>query len=401
MTDARTATAPRRAAGVLVTGASGTIGRAVVDALVEAGEPVVAGMRDPRAWIADGARRASGISAGSASRGPGSAADGSGFGSSGASGVGSRAGGGRPDGPGPGRPLGKPPRAPNQKPLQNPTRKPGTAAGPAATGPSGRPGALPAAGHPGQTVASAAPAGAQAATVRAFDFADRGTWASALGGVDRVFLVLPPTVGDVGRTLIPFIDTAMESGVRQIVFLSQQGVPLQARSPQHDVERYLKRTRTPYTVLRPNMVLQSLSTTYRDDIRRRREIALPAAAAQVAFVDARDVARVAARVLGEPGHLRKTYALSGEQALGYTRLAQLLAEVLDRPIRYTPTSEPDFEQRLAGQGATPTEIARQAALFRAVRLRALRLPNRSIRRLTGRPATTVRRFIEDHRDSWL
>ncbi len=393
MTDARTAPAPRRPGGVLVTGASGTIGRAVVDALLEAGESVVAGMRDPRAWIADGARRASGVSVRSE-------AGGSGFGAGvPGGGAGSRAGGARADGAGPGRPLGKPLRAPNQKPLQNPTRKPG--AGAAAAAPSGRAGALAAAGHPAHTVSAASPAGASAATVRAFDFADRGTWSSALGGVDRVFLMLPPTIGEVGRTLIPFIDTAMENGVRQIVFLSPQGVPLQARSPQHDVERYLKRTRAPYTVLRPNVLLQSLSTGFRDDIRRRRELAVPAAAARVAFVDGRDVARVAARVLGEPGHLRKTYALSGEQALGYAQLASLLTEVLDRPIRYSATNEPDFERRMAEQGATPNEIARQSAVFRAVRLRALSLPNRNIRRLTGLPATTVRRFIEDHRDSWL
>ncbi|MCU1445883.1 NmrA family NAD(P)-binding protein, partial [Cryobacterium sp.] len=49
--------------GILVTGASGTVGQAVVAALTAAGETVVAGMRDPRAWLAEGARRASGTAA--------------------------------------------------------------------------------------------------------------------------------------------------------------------------------------------------------------------------------------------------------------------------------------------------------------------------------------------------
>ncbi|WP_158253818.1 NmrA family NAD(P)-binding protein, partial [Cryobacterium sp. N22] len=67
---------PRRPAlsgSILVTGASGTVGRAVADALVAAGETVVAGMRDPRAWIAEGARRASGTAAGQQPAGPGTA----------------------------------------------------------------------------------------------------------------------------------------------------------------------------------------------------------------------------------------------------------------------------------------------------------------------------------------
>ncbi|WEO76497.1 NmrA family NAD(P)-binding protein [Cryobacterium sp. SO2] len=386
--------APR--AGVLVTGASGTVGRAVVDALAAAGETVVAGMRDPRAWIAEGARRASGTATGQQPGGPGSARPGAGHGT-----------GQQPGGPGSARPGttpvgGKPLRAPNQKPYRNPAHKPGslpatsaphrTVGRPAAAGP-GRAGGASAAGHA---------VDGSGTTVRAFDFADRGTWARALAGVDRVFLTLPPTVGDVGRTLIPFIDQAMEeSGVRQIVFLSAPGARFDNRSPHHLVEQYLKRTRTPYTILRPNVIMQTLSTRYRDDIRLRDEIVLPAANAKAAFVDANDVGRAAARVLTAPGHLRKVYFLAGEQAVGFAQVAQLLTEVLGRPVRYTATTEAEYRELAAKQGATPPDIAAQTAWYRAMRRRLVGFPNRSIRRLADRPATTLRDFVEEHRQTWL
>ncbi|TFC60873.1 hypothetical protein E3O60_06150 [Cryobacterium sp. TMB1-7] len=364
---------PRRTVltgGILVTGASGTVGQAVVDALAEAGETVIAGMRDPRAWIAEGARRASGTAAGQQPAGPGTARIGT------------------------ARPGSKPLRAPNQKPARNPAHKPG---------------GLPTSPPPGRTVgaadASAAATGTTGgggAIVRAFDFADRSTWARALAGVDRVFLLVPPTIGNVGRTLIPFIDQAMEeSGVRQIVFLSAPGVRFDTRSPHHVVEQYLKRTRTPHTILRPNVLMQTLSTLYRDDIRLRSEIVLPAGGARVAFVDATDVGRCAARVLTEPGHLGKSYSLAGEESLSFPQVAESLTEVLGRPIRYTATTEAEFAELAAKQGVTGPDIAAQASWYRAARRRLTALPNRGIRRLTGRPATTLRGFIEDHRQTWL
>ncbi|WP_130177079.1 NmrA family NAD(P)-binding protein [Cryobacterium sp. SO1] len=429
---------PRRTAltgKILVTGASGTVGQAVVDALAAAGETVIAGMRDPRAWIAEGARRASGTAGGQQPGGygtgrPGGGSNGSGRGA-GVPGTGGRGvgvpGTGRSGtgGPGTGRPgaggtghgaaapLGKPLRAPNQKPELNPAHKPEPSSLPATAAPQrtvGRPGAGAAtgAGRGGKASAQTAahPIGhavdGSGASVRAFDFGDRSTWARALAGVDRVFLLVPPTIAEVGRTLIPFIDQAMEeSGVQQIVFLSAPGVRSTPRSPHHLVEQYLKRTRTPHTILRPNVLMQTLSTLYRDDIRLRGEIVLPAGRAPVAFVDADDVGRVAARVLTEPGHLGKSYSLAGEQALSYAQVAEILTDVLNRPVRYTATTEAEFAESAAKQGATAPDIAAQASWYRVARLRLTALPNRSIRRLTGEGATTLRQFVEDHRQSWL
>ena len=418
---------PRRPAltgKILVTGASGTVGRAVVDALAAAGESVVAGMRDPRAWIAESARRASGTAAGQQPGGSGAARPGAARPGAARAGA-ARAGAAHDGTAGPGasrtgavgavpvRPGAKPVRAPNQKPERNPARKPNGLAAAPPNRTVGRPGSG-AAGTPAwpgaassKAAASAASAAGHAAdgtgaSVRAFDFADRSTWARALAGVDRVFLLVPPTISDVGRTLIPFIDQAMEvSGVQQIVFLSAPGSRFDIRSPHHQVVQYLKRTRTPHTILRPNVLMQTLSTLYRDDIRLRSEIVLPAGGARVAFVDAADVGRAAARVLTERGHLGKAYALAGEQSHSYAQLAELLTEVLGRPVRYTITTEAEFSGLAAKQGASAPDIATQAGWYRAVRRRLTALPNRSIRRLTGRPATTLRSFVEEHRQTWV
>ena len=52
-----------------------------------------------------------------------------------------------------------------------------------------------------------------------------------------------------------------------------------------------------------------------------RSLDFAAANARTAFVDARDIGRVAARVFTECGHVGKAYTLSGAQSLTYYQVA--------------------------------------------------------------------------------
>ncbi len=242
------------------------------------------------------------------------------------------------------------------------------------------------------------PAGVEA---RTFDFGSpQAVTENALEGCDRLFLLRPPAIGDVQRYLFPVVDAATRIGVRQIAFLSLQGVQFNRTTPHYKVEQYLAGGTVGHTFLRPNFFLQNLSTTYAADIRDDDRIYLPAGRAYTALVDARDVGRVAATVLDEPGHLRAAYTLSGERPLSYTRVAQVLSQVLGRPIRYARPSEAEYLQTLTGRGWPADYVAVQRMLYRVVRSNLSALPNRTIRRLTGRPATTLRQFAEDYRGVW-
>ncbi len=250
------------------------------------------------------------------------------------------------------------------------------------------------------TLAEAArlPDGAQA---REFSFdADRSSIENALAGADRLFLMRPPAIADVQATLFPVIDAARRLGIRQIVFLSLQGVQANRKTPHHAVEAYLRETGAPATFLRPNFFMQNLATTYAGPIRERGEIFVPAGRSRTAFVDARDVGRVAAVTLTQPGHLGKAYTLSGEQSLTYRQVATIMTDVLGRPIRYMRPSEHAYLAQLAADGAPADYIAVQKMIHKVVRLNVSAVPNRSIRRLTGAGATPLRQFVADTRTTW-
>lgn len=242
------------------------------------------------------------------------------------------------------------------------------------------------------------PAGVEA---RPFDFgAAPGDLEQALAGADRLFLMRPPAIADVERFLFPVVDASRRVGVRQVVFLSLQGVTFNRRTPHHAVEAYVRASGIRWTFLRPNFFLQNLSTTYAADIRAHDEIRVPAGRSRTAFIDARDVGRVAATVLTESGHTGKAYTLSGEQSLTYDAVASVMSEVLGRTITYTRPSERDYLAGLARQGRPDDYLAVQRMIYRIVRLNASAVPNRSIRRLTGMPATTLADFVRDHAHVW-
>jgi uncharacterized protein YbjT (DUF2867 family) len=241
----------------------------------------------------------------------------------------------------------------------------------------------------------------ESVTARRFNFGQpTAQLEQVLDGADRLFLMRPPAIADVETTLFPLIDAANRVGMRQIVFLSLQGVQANRGTPHYAVEKHLRRTGSPYTFLRPNFFMQNLATAYAADIREADRIFVPAGSARTAFIDARDIGEVAATILTQSGHLRRAYTLSGEQSLNYRDVARIMTEGLGRPIRYARPTEAEYLDRLRDQGRPEDYVAVQKMIHRVVRLNVSALPNRCIRRIAGHPATTLAQFVADHRHTW-
>lgn len=149
------------------------------------------------------------------------------------------------------------------------------------------------------------------------DFTNSGTFDAALSGVSRVLLVRPPQLADVDKQFRPFTNAMKRAGVRQVVFLSLQGVENNFLTPHHKIEKLIVESGLPFTFLRPSFFMQNLSTTHRDEIRLRDEIFVPAGNGRTSFVDVRDIGAVAALTLtsstGE--YLHRGYELTGSEAL--------------------------------------------------------------------------------------
>lgn len=235
-----------------------------------------------------------------------------------------------------------------------------------------------------------------------FDFRDASTFDRTLGRASSVFLVRPPAISDVKSAMIPFVDAALRSGVRHIVFMSAAGLGDSRLLPHYVVEQYLRAKFEGYTFLRPGFFTQHLGGVFRDDIVREGRLFVPAARGRVAFVDVRDVAEVAANVLANPEeHHKSVYTLTGPEAITFAEVAELLSEVLGRDVRYEPASIVSYVRRLHERGVPLPKVAIETVLHVGLRYGQAERVDPTLERLLGRRGHTVERYVRDHDHLWL
>lgn len=234
-----------------------------------------------------------------------------------------------------------------------------------------------------------------------FDFARPETFAPALAGVSKVFLMRPPHISDIKTYIAPAIDAMKAAGVQQIVFLSLMGVEKNHFVPHYEVEQLILKSGIPYTFLRPSFFMQNLSTTHRQEIREWHEIPVPAGKGKTSFIDVRDIAAVAAKALTEPGHENKAYTLTGREALSYGEVAQIMTEELGVPVRYSNPSILRFIRQMRAKGIATSFILVMVGIYTTARIGWAAGLTSDTERLLGRAPITVRQFVRDYKACWL
>jgi uncharacterized protein YbjT (DUF2867 family) len=181
--------------------------------------------------------------------------------------------------------------------------------------------------------AAKAPAGTQAVIA---DFAKKETLAAALQGVESVYLVCSP-IPDLVQLEANMIDASVAAGVKHIVLNSALGAGDYTKSfpsGHRKVENKLKATGISFTILRPNSFHQNVVTYFAPSIRTQGVFYSSMRDARVSFLDVRDIAVVAAKVLAGGEHRGKTYELNGPEALSYSEVAEKISKHAGRKVQY-------------------------------------------------------------------
>lgn len=226
-----------------------------------------------------------------------------------------------------------------------------------------------------------------------FDFMRPETYAAALEGVDRVFLMRPPHMAEAAA-FDSFIVAMRAAGVRQVAFLSLLGVEKNPLVPHHAIEKRLRESGLGWTMVRPAFFMQNLTTTHLADLRAGC-IVVPAGNGRTSFIDVRDIGAVAALTLAEDGHVGKAYSITGGEALTYDECAALLSEASGRRIVYTRPSGREFARHMAAQGFPPDYVRVMRGIYLVCRLHMAGRITDELPRLLGRPAITFARFARD------
>lgn len=230
-----------------------------------------------------------------------------------------------------------------------------------------------------------------------FDWADESSHGDALRGVERMYLVAPALDDDPSTLMLPFIERALESGVRRIVLLS--GSPVQEGSPGLGlVHRALRRQAPAWAVLRPSWFMQNFVDSrhhhHGASLRRDGTMVTATGEGRVGFVDALDIAEVAVRALADVTSHDTEHVITGPEALRYDDIADILSRVTGRPMRVIHVST-DAAQRWMMDSGIPERYARfLAQLEESIRGGSEGRVTPTVLRVTGRAPRSFEEFAK-------
>src|ERR1700681_3733471 len=168
-----------------------------------------------------------------------------------------------------------------------------------------------------------------------FDWDDPATHTPALADVDRVYLVAPVMRVDFADQVSSFLDLAEAAGVRHVTYLSAFGID---QAPPQVAHRAVEldltgRSALTHSILRPAWFMQNFSETFLKPVDGA--ITVPVGDGAEAFVDAEDIAAVAAATLASPDtHAGAQYAPTGPEALTISDAADVIADVMGQPAKH-------------------------------------------------------------------
>jgi len=238
------------------------------------------------------------------------------------------------------------------------------------------------------------------------DLDDPSTFALALAGVDRAFLLTGYTVAMLTQSKT-FVDAAKKAGVKHIVHLGIFG-QWDTTDPHfvwHQmIETYIKASGIAWTNLHPNVFMDNLlsATTPKGN-----QVILYWGTARVGWVAVSDIAAMAATILhqGPETHDGRDYWMSTD-VLDGSEVASILSEITDRSITFSPKGPEDFQALVSapGSGAEPwyaeggTDFMRQVADGRMGYIGTIR---DDVPYVLGRPALTFREWATKHKEELL
>ena len=180
-----------------------------------------------------------------------------------------------------------------------------------------------------------------------FVWEDRATWAAALEGATGLYVSYYPDVAVPGaaETVGALAAQAREAGVERLVLLSGRG-----EQEAQDAEGLVRGAFPAATVVRSAWFNQNFDEGQLVEGVLTGELALPVdAGTPEPFVDAEDIADVAAAALAEDGHAGELYELTGPELLTFAQAAERISVAAGREVRFVPISVDDFSAEMSAQ----------------------------------------------------
>jgi uncharacterized protein YbjT (DUF2867 family) len=234
-----------------------------------------------------------------------------------------------------------------------------------------------------------------------FDWDDPATYPGALAGTDRVYLVTPVLRVRYAALVAEFLDQAEGAGTRHVTLLSTYNgdrAPCDIDIAAVEADLAARQALT-HSILRPAWVMQNFTDHHLPVVGGT--LAVPSGGGSEAFVDAADIAAVAAETLRSPGaHAGGRYALTGPQALTFSDIATIIAAVSGRPVGYKDVGQEAWISAAVAAGVPAEYAVMLRWLTGAIIGGAGSRPAGDVQAVTGRPPASFEAFARRNAAAW-
>lgn len=226
-----------------------------------------------------------------------------------------------------------------------------------------------------------------------------------LAGTTRLFILTGNRPG-FGETQIKIIEEAKKSGVEHIVKLSALGASPRTKSglakEHYDIEQALEASGISFTILRPHAFMQNWLGEVAETVRKEKKIYAAIGDGSVPFIDARDIAAVAAESLLHPEkHNGNYYVLTSAKAINFYELAEALSQAIGEEVSYEALSMDEMRNRMQEQGISDKMIDSYLALAAYQKAGgATARTSEDVKNVLGRLPNDVVKFAEDYKENF-
>lgn len=226
-----------------------------------------------------------------------------------------------------------------------------------------------------------------------------------LAGTTRLFILTGNRPG-FGETQIKIIEEAKKSGVEHIVKLSALGASPRTKSglakEHYDIEQALEASGISFTILRPHAFMQNWLGEVAETVRKEKKIYAAIGDGSVPFIDARDIAAVAAESLLHPEkHNGNYYVLTSAKAINFYELAEALSQAIGEEVSYEALSMDEMRNRMQEQGISDKMIDSYLALAAYQKAGgATARTSEDVKNVLGRLPNDIVKFAEDYKENF-
>jgi uncharacterized protein YbjT (DUF2867 family) len=233
------------------------------------------------------------------------------------------------------------------------------------------------------------------------DLVTREGLAHALDGVDRAFLLAPPGHVNQDELLLPLIEAARAKRLKKVVLMTAMGADASDDLPLRKAELALIASGVTWNVIRPNWFMQNFQTFWLHGIQTQNKILLPVGSAKASFIDARDIAAVAAQLLSHGDFDQQAFDLTGARALDHDEVAAILSRVAGRTITFEDITPETMRAGLLQRGVPAPYAEFMVTILGYFKAGYAERTTDAVQRTIGRAPRSIEQYAQDNRQAWV